>query len=323
MDFSSDLAKPIATEFKNQGISFPQCADTDQLVSRYLEMRVRRIEPVPRGVHFSEDIHDSLGDLARRKDPKHSSKALEAWGAVFYLRHLFEIGGKLTPYLTERVNDTETSDGLLWDYSMHHMHLSRNPGKQGFVERSDWLLFAIVGDRDAFFVDVRPHTDPEQLLWVRQDLLAIVHGNWPELTASRELKRIKGDAVTDTEKLELRRKNVNLVHKVGDRAIGPLGWGTMSDGHSSLCRFLADKLLYELEQQQRILDEHAGELRAAFAARGLAEDAQMEFKLVRKADLNVSADQVTELCSVDGLSRDLWNIGFAIIEGNTRSLIAV
>lgn len=229
----------------------------------------------------------------------------------------------MTPYLTERVNDTEKSDGLLWDYAIQHMHLSRNPGKPGFVERSDWLLFAIVGDRDAFFVDVRPHEDPEKLLWVSQDLLAIVHRNWPELTASREMKGIKGDAITDSEKLELRRKNANLVHKVGDYAIAPLGWGSMADGHSSLCRYLADKLLYELEQQQRRLDEHAEELRAAFVARGLAEDAQIEFKLVRKGDLSVSSDQITKLCSLDGLSRHLWNIGFAIIEGNTCSLIAI
>ena len=46
----------------------------------------------------------------------------------------------------------------------------------------------------------------------------------------------------------------------------------------------------------------------------------MEFKLVRKGDLNVSANQVTELCSINGFSRDLWLLGFAVIETNTRSI---
>ena len=323
MDFLSDLAQAIASEFTRVGISFPPDADPDHLASRYLEMRIRRIDPTPRKVHFSEEMHYSLGDLARDNDPKPSAKAMEAWATVFYLRHLFESGETVIPYLTKWVNKTETCDGLLWDYAMHHLHLSRNDGKNDFVERADWLLFAIVADQDAFFVDVRPHEDSEHLQWVRQDLLDIVHSNWPELTEGRVLHGITGARVTDTEKQELRRENVNLAHEVGGRAIAPLGLGTASDGHSKSRRFLADKLLHELEQQQRLFYEQTDELRAAFVEIGMAEDAQMEFKLVRKGDSSLSADQVTELCSIDGFSRDLWLLGFAIIETNTRSIVVL
>ena len=321
MDFLSDFTQAIISEFAQQGIYFPEHADPDHLASRYFEMRIRRIEPAPRKVHLSEEIHHSLGDLARNKDPDRSAKAWEAWTTVFYLRHLFESGETVIPYLTDRVNNTETTDDLLWDYKMHHLHLSRNVGKNDFVERADWLLFAIVEEQDAFFVDVRPHKDPERLLWVRQDLLAIVHSNWPELTSSRELYGITGAKVTDIEKRELRRKNVNLAHEVGGRAIAPLGLGTSTDGHSSMCRFLADKLLHELEEQQRLLDGQTDVLRATFLERGMPEAAQMRFKLVRKGDLSVSVELITELCSSNGFSKDLWGIGFAIIETNTRSLV--
>ena len=322
MDFHSDLAQAIACEFTREGISFPENADPSHLASRYLEMRIRRIEPVPRTVHFSDEIHDSLGTLARDSDPKSSAEAREAWGTVFYLRHLFATGGTVMPHLSDRVSNTETTDGLLWDYAIHHLHLSRNVGKNGFVQRADWLLFAIVADQEVFFVDVRPHTDPEELLWVRQDLLAIVHRNWPELTANRVLHGVTGSTVTDIEKKELRRKNVNMVHQIGGRAVAPLGWGTSTNGHSMVCTFLADKLLHELDQQQQLFDSQPDILRAVFVEKGMAENAQMEFKLVRKGDLNLSAAQVTELCSVDGFSRDLWLLGFAIIETTTRSLTA-
>ena len=321
MDFLSDLAQAIVSDFTEQGISFPQHADVADLASRYLEMQIRRIEPVPRRVHFSEEIHHSLGNLVRSEDSTRSSKAVEAWTTVFYLRHLFEIGGSVLPHLTDRVNHTEKRDGLLWDYAMHHMHLSRNAGKSGFVERSDWLLFAIVADQDAYFVDVRPHTDPDRLQWVRQDLLTIVHGNWPKLTASRVLHGVTGDTVTDIEKQELRRKNTNLVHDVAGYAIAPLGWGTTADGHSTLCRFLADKLLHELEQQQRLLDGQSDALHAEFLGKGMRSDVRPSFRLVCKRDLNVSEDQVTKLCSSEGFSRDLWHVGFAIIEMNTRCLV--
>ena len=325
MDFLSDLGQAIVSEFNQQDVSFPHHADTDHLASRYFEMRIRRIEPVPRIVRFSDEIYHSLGDLVRspNPDPKHNARALEAWRTVFYLRHLFANGGTVIPHLSERVNNTEECDGLLWDYAMHHLHLSRNVGKNGFVERADWLLFAVVADQDTFFVDVRPHTDPKRLQWVRQDLLTIVHNNWPELTASRVLHGVTGDIVTDTEKRELRRKNANLVHEIGGHTIAPLGGGTTADGHSILCRILADKLLHELEQQQQLLDSHTDELHTTFVENGMKKDAQMEFRLVHKRDLNVSEDKVTDMCSQDCFSRDLWQIGFAIIENNTRALVVV
>ena len=268
-------------------------------------MRIRRIEPVPRQVH-------SPGSLARNTDPKYREQASEARGTVFYLHHLFEHGKTVMPHLSKGVNDTDSKnpDGLLWDYEMHHLHLSRAVGKGGFVRRSYRLLYAIVADQDVFFVNVRPHTDPEGLQWVRQDLLTIVHRNWPELTESRLLPGFIGDEVTDTEKLELRRKNVNVVHAIGGLAIAPLGLGTTGDGHSSSRRFLAYKLLRELEPQQRLLDNSRNKLREAFVDHGMAEvliplrragsrHEEMDFKLVCRAGLNVSDDQHAEMCSVE------------------------
>ena len=325
MDFLSDLTVAIVSDFRHQGISFPECAGLDHLAGRYLEMRIRRIEPVPREVHFSEEIHVSLGNLSREADPKVPEEALEAWRTVFYLRYLFESGYTVMPFLSEEVNNTEPQkpDGLLWDYAMHHLHLSRKDGKRGFVKRSRWLLFAVVADQDVFFVDVRPHRDRENLQWVHQDLLDIVHNNWPELTESRLLHGVTGDKVSNAEKLELRRKNVNLVHEVGGRAIAPLGFGIAGDGHSILCRFLADKLLHELKQHQRILESSSAELRATFVENGMQEDAEMDFKLVRRAELDISEDQIGEMWTVEGFSRALWLNGFAIIETDTSSLVIV
>ena len=325
MDFLSDLKLAIVSEFQRQGISFPESADLDHLASRYLEMRIRRIEPVPRKVHFSEEIRDSLGTLSRETDPKVRGKALEAKGTVFYLRHLFESGDTVMPFLSREVNNTEPKkpDGLLWDYAMHHLHLSRRDGRHGFVKGSRWLLFVIVADQDVFFVDVRPHVDPEKFQWVHQDLLDIVHNNWPELTESRVLYGFTARKITNAEKLELRRKNVNVAHQVGGRVIAPLGFGTSGDGHSKLCRFLADKLLHDLEQHQGILDSSSAELRATFVEDGMSEDAEMDFKLVRRAELDMSEDQSAKMSSAEGFSRTLWLHGFVIIETSTRSLIIV
>ena len=325
MDFRSDLNDAIVSEFVRQGISYPEHPDLSGLATRYLEMRVRRIEPVPRRVHFSEEIHDSLGSLARNTDPECREAALEAWRTAFYLCDLFERGESVLPHLSKGVNytDPRQPDGLLWDYGMHHLHLSRTDGTGGFVRRSDWLLYVIVADQDVFFVDVRPHTDPERLQWVRQDLLTIVYRNWPELTESRLLRGVTGTTLTDAEKLVLRRKNVNVAHAIGGLAIAPLGLGVTGDGHSSSRRFLADKLLHELEHYQQSFDASRDGLREVFIEHGMADDAELDFRLMWRAELEVSDDQGAEMCSTEGFSGELWRIGFAIIEMNTRSIVIV
>ena len=325
MDFRSDLRHAIVSEFARQGISYPEHAGVADLAIRYLEMRVRRIEPVPRQVHFSDEIHDSLGSLIRDVDQKYREKASEAWGTVFYLSSLFEDGGNVLPHLSRLVTNTDPGkpDGLLWDYGMHHLHLSRNVEADGFVERTRWLLFTIVGAEDAYFVDVRLHTDPERFQWVRQDLLMIVHRNWPELTESRLLRGVTGDEITDTQKRELRRKNVNVVHAIEGLAIAPLGLGTTSDGHSVSRRVLAYKLLDELERYQKSLDCSREKLHEVFVEHGMVDDAEMDFKLSCKAELNVSDDDDVEMCLTEGFSGDLWRLGFVMIETNTRSAIIV
>lgn len=319
MNLRSDLHHAICSEFDRQEISYPEDASLAGLASRLFEMVIRRIEPVPRQVHLSNEIHDSLGRLSRNMD----EGASEAWTTVFYLRALFDCGKTVLPHLSRGVRDTDPKkpDGLLWDYGMHHLHLRRNVNIDGFVERSDWLLFAIVAGQDVYFVDVRPHAAPDRLQWVHQDLLRIVHRNWPELTESCSLGSVMGTEVTDTQKFELRRKNVNVVHALDGRVIAPLGYGTAADGHSVLCRFLADKLLRELEHQQQLLENSRNELPAVFVDHGMPEDVDVDFKLVCRSELNVSDEKCAEMWSVRGFSGDLWRIGFAIVETNTGSLV--
>ena len=225
MNFQSDLIDIIEDYFSFEGISYEGNGNAANLATRYCEIRTRGIDPAPRNAHFSDEIHDSLGNLLRESDSKQQEKASEAWGTVFYLRHLFVEGAPVTPYLSRSTLSSNSNDQLLWDYGIHHFHLNRKLEQSGFVERSDYLLLALVSDTDAYFVDIRPHHDPDKLLWVRQDLLAIIHSNWPELIKPFILRGLSGDTVTDEQKKELRRKNANLVPALGPYAVAPLGGG--------------------------------------------------------------------------------------------------
>ena len=323
MNLKSDLIDIIKHYFSMERISSEGDGEARGLAARFCEMRIRRIVPKPRTVHFSNELHDSLGKLTRETNAQQKGKALEAWRAVFRIRDLLENSAGITRYLSRSVDDSTSTDKLLWDYGMHHFHLNSKLDASGFIERSDYLLFAIVADKDAYFVDVRKHQDPEKLLWVRQDLLRIVHSNWPEVTNSRSFHDVSGDTVTDAQKRELRRKNVNLIAEVGGHAVAPLGMGIMADGSSAFCRVWGDKLLFEVERHESYFYSQPPELWRELEAKGVDVSSEMEFQLVLLDSLNPSAEVIESLQGDCCLSRELCRMGFAIVEAESRRIIDI
>ncbi len=321
MDFKADLVNIIKQQFDEHSICYKRDRDAIYFASRYYEMLTRRIVPAPRRVHFSDKLNDTLGKLAQETSVEQREKALEAWRTVFFIRHLLVEGQNVTRFLSKSVDNLTFIDGLLWDFGMHHFHLNRELENSGFVERSDYLLFAVITQEDAFFVDVRPHCDPD--VWVRQDLLSIVHSNWPELTESRVMRGVQGTVLTDQQKKELRRKNANHAAQIGGNAIAPLGGGTTPAGSSLACQWLGMKLLHEIKQHQCYFDTQPVELRARLEAMGVEIAEGMEFELVLLDSLNPPAEVVSSLQRERCLSKDLCRMGFAVVEAAARFPIAV
>ena len=323
MDFKSDLAAILRNRLETAGIRYDDTIDAYGLVSRYCEMMIRRVSPTPRTVHFSHEIHASLGKLLKDTPAEEHGGASDAWTAVFFIRHLLSKGLNVNPFLSKSVNDLTYSDGLLWDFGMHHFHLSRKVEGSGFVERSDYLLFAMIKDTEAFFVDVRPHRDPEGLGWVRQHLLDIVHSNWPELLYRYELRGSKGTRLTDEEKKNLRSLKLNHVTVLGGKAIMPIGGGVMGDGSSAWCRFWASKILHEIDQHQTYFGSQPSELRSTLKEGGVTSTGKMEFRLVELDSLDPSPELIDSMCDDKCLSKDLCHLGFVVVEASTGLPIKV
>ena len=326
MSFKSDLVRIIKQQFDNVGVLYEDTLDTCALAASYLEMLNRRVVLIPRTVHYSKEIHESLGDLKRKADMPQGRAQGDAWTAVFLIRCLLAEGKNVNRFLSTRIDSAtgkKSRDGLLWDYGMHHFHLSTTFEESGFVKRSDYLLFAIITQEHAYFVDVRLHRDPQNLGWVRQELLKIVHSNWPELIESNILQGVKGTVLADEEKAELRRKNINHVPELGGNPVAPLGGGTMADGSSALCRVSAMKLLHEIRRHQTYFDAQPSDLRSALEDKGVKIAGGMEFELVLQDGLNPSEELIDSLRSERCLSRDICGMGFAVVERTTRLPIVV
>ena len=324
MSLTSDLVDIIKCQFDKAGICYEDDMDVCDLAVRYLEMLNRRVVPIPRRVHFSEEINDSLEKLVHEPNAEQREKTLEARRTVFYIRDLLLKGSNVTRFLSKGVNNVKRQDKLLWDFGMHHFHLNRALEPSGdFVERSDYLLFGIITDADAYFVDIRPHHDDQGLEWVRQDLLGIVHSNWPELTNSHVLYGVSGDIVTDEQKKELRRKNINHIPNLGEQAVAPLNWGTNLAGDSTFCRIWGNKLLWEIKRHEDYFYRQPSELRAGLERKGIELPGDMEFQLVLLDSMNPPPELVALLTADDCLSRDLCRMGFAIVEATKRLPIVV
>ena len=318
MNLENDLIDIIKRYFSVEGISYEDKGSGSDFATRYLEMHTRRIYSRPRAVYFSDEIHYSLGDLARQQDEGIREEALDAWHTVFRIWHLLVEGQTVLPYLSERVSNSRTQDWILWDYGMHHFHLNSQLDESGIVKRSDYLLLVIVTEEAAYFVDVRLHRDLSENLWVRQDLLKIVVSNWPELANSRVLRGVRGSSLTEDEERELRRKRTNHARASGGKAIAPLGGGMMADGSSLMCRWWGMNLVHELKWHESYLQSHSREVKAAFQAKGINANSEMQFQLVYLDSLELSPEAIESLQTDDYPSRGLHRMGFAIVESQTR-----
>ena len=78
VDFESDLEGIIKKKFAEAGVQYDKNSDIRKLTVRYMENLNRRIVPTPRQVLFSEEIHDSLGELRRKADFENKEDAAEA-----------------------------------------------------------------------------------------------------------------------------------------------------------------------------------------------------------------------------------------------------
>ena len=323
MSFETDLAAIVKKQLDQVGIKYDTGMDLGDLLARYYEMQTRRVEIRPREVLFSKKLHASLGKLANEPLAEQRKKSLDAWNAVFLLRDLLQKGENVVRFLSRNINQLVCKDGLLWDFGMHHFHLSSHVDETGFVKRSDYLLFAVITQEFAYFVDVRLHRDPEALGWVRQELLKIVHSNWPELIEARKLHGILGSKITDPQRKELRRKNVNAPTVFEGNAYISIGGGTSADGSSASCRMHASRLLHEIRQHQLYFDSQHLELLTGLRFAGIESNGEMKFELVTLEELNPPDKVVEELGQETCMSKHLSQMGFVIVEATTRTPIVI
>lgn len=190
-------------------------------LTRWLDFRLRFVDPRPRRVHVSRRCARSLPGEASRgferfvRDVERGADINAHQG-----KGLFEF------HDTSAAKKRNRTD-LLWaDWGLLHFHLTDKPLDEGkrFVERSDWLLFALFLRDDAILIDVRSHKEP--FVFQDEELVATVVEEWPELADRWEMKGIlPGEPWTASEVKSLRESGMTTTVALNGKVYQPSGSG--------------------------------------------------------------------------------------------------
>lgn len=104
---------------------------------------------------------------------------------------------------------------MLHDFGLHHLHLGTTLARNGRITRTGDLLLVLVRPDDAYLVDVRAHG-----CWSDQDLIEIIHANWPHKLAPYRINiPPSGQPLTSAQRANLRRRRMNAAIEMPDGVI--------------------------------------------------------------------------------------------------------
>lgn len=199
--------------------------------------------------------------------------------AVAAIENVILHGGLLTPYLSKRIMRLDYDDLLLNDWRIHHLHLGTAIESDGFVSRTADLLYVYFESSDAYLIEIRGHSD-----FACQELLQIVHENWPQLIAKYRMNGRVVQQLSDADIKKLRSGGVQPLISMNDGTVyAPPGGGITTAGTSvadtmdvnrflTLLRSEQDRIEKTIQRDVRKKDGEQLKLRVTDSGRFVMED---------------------------------------------------
>jgi len=227
INFMADLQEIIIRRLSNLGHLPTPGEDLDTLLIRYLNL-IRRMPPV-----ISWNIKKSKELIS-----KSLSEEIRNGLQQFIIKA--ESGQDLKPHISTKINDDpDYNDLMFYDWGVFHFHLGTDPHpkRNGFIKRTDELLFAIadISLKTMYLIDIHPHTGG----FTNQDLLRIIEENWVEIVDEYTLKGVVGLTynASDNDIYSLRKAGINTILQTpSGRILAPMGGGISTAGTSVINR---------------------------------------------------------------------------------------
>jgi hypothetical protein len=272
IDLYGDWIEMLKSDLIANGYSISSDSTPDNICHRYFNVKRRLIEPVPRSILLSSEFTCPQEQLA----------------GLDLVKKKIASGEDLKPHLSEQINNTDYDDGMLNDWGIYHLHLGILLQNNGFIERTGPLLYARFTHDSAYLINIYPHGK-----WALQDLMKIVHHNWPELLLPYSLKQdgliSLGHSPIDSDIKAFRKNTINALIQMEDGTVYfPPGGGVATSklsrkstgGVSSDVLTKCNHMYRRLNDMEKLFFENINLISDEAKRKGCSEENILKFKLV-------------------------------------------
>ncbi|WP_318617634.1 hypothetical protein [Sporosarcina sp. YIM B06819] len=233
-----------------------------------------------------EDVSTQYFNLLRRLIPVVPRKVLiakefqcphELQSGLNIIKEKIEQGIDLRPHLSRLIADLTYDDDLLNDWDIHHLHLGTILEADGFVERDDLLLFVRFDEHNAYFINVMGHRS-----WTNQDMIRIIHRNWPESIERFRLKEAisLNKSVTDKDiKVFRKAHSVYFIEPEPGVIYAPPGMGLTTAGIGVEVVRVSDHYAVLMGRYEDVIKENIDELTEMMKDEGVNPGKHLSFIL--------------------------------------------
>lgn len=220
-NFVGDVRTKLEGELTALGYPIPVAtgdarADAHRVCMDHFNAHARRVPARQRSTHWSRELRS-----------RESALSADVRAGVAAAENDLTSGADLSPRLSTKLLKRGYNDKMLNDWGIHHLHLGQTLRPDGrFVTRTGDVLFVLFREDDAYLLDVRQHG-----AWCDDDLVEIVHSNWPETIRQFRLVGVSGFELTNQQRKNLRDKNANAGFTAKDGTFyAGIGGGLVASG---------------------------------------------------------------------------------------------
>lgn len=133
IDLNKDFTNIIKNRILKMGVA---PLDDKNCVYEYFNLQKRLVSQIPRRIEKSKEF----------SCPKEYEFALAE------IENKIIKGDNLVPFMSDSILKTDFNDGLLNDWNIYHLHLTKQFRTDGFAKRSNYELFVYFTEDTAYFI---------------------------------------------------------------------------------------------------------------------------------------------------------------------------
>lgn len=243
MDLFEDAKGIVRQELTGLGVNHVGVTSLDVLLNLLFNRHSKGVPQRPRKVNRTPLFIQKLGAL----DPDMLSSAHTIITKI-------ESGDDLSGHLSKGSVDAHSTDPLLADWGIHHLHISdqKKNASDAFYGRTGPVMFVRFGADEALLVDIYPHGKGYPETWTREELLTEIHKTYPDLLEPFKLKGFDGmsSSVTEMQRKKLRAGGVFVPVEIDGNVYFPPGGGITSAKTSVNVQRRVDLLMSSLRDAE-------------------------------------------------------------------------